>query len=136
MAKKITLYLDGKHDVQLEADRILANNVILPGEYNPHKVALWVIGNEYGPLGAVWAESMDDAFDELVDAGLGGGLLIDDDGDEDENDDDGITRLGNAGEAADLTYAWAQVVVFAPARDWQLLCAFAEARGAGDETLQ
>ncbi len=64
-------------EVELEDERILCNDIILPfGEFNPHNVRLWVIGNEFGALGAVWASHEQDALDELVDADLGGGLLM------------------------------------------------------------
>lgn len=41
--------------IEMEPERVLCNNVILPGEYNPHHVRLWIIGNEFGSMGAVWA---------------------------------------------------------------------------------
>lgn len=116
--------------IELKPERILANNVTFDGEYNPHNTRLFVIGNEFGALGAVWADCDQDALDELVDAGLGNGLLVDEaDADED------CARLGNAGEPANLDYAWIQTVDFQPARDWRLMVAFAEARGAAQTTL-
>ena len=39
--------------IELEDERILTNDVTFQNEYNPHKVQLWVIGNEYGALCAV-----------------------------------------------------------------------------------
>lgn len=116
--------------VELEPKRVLCNDVMLPGDFNPHSVRLWVIGNEYGAIGAVWAGNEQDALDQLVDSGLGNGLLIDEkDADEDS------ARLGNASEPANLDNAWMAEVEFIPARDWPLLCAFAEARGAANDTL-
>lgn len=117
-------------DVELDAERILCNDVTLPWEFNPHNTRLWVIGNEFGALGAVWANHEQDAFDELVDADLGGGLLIDE-----ADADDECARLGNAGEPANLDNAWIQCVHFDKARDCELLCRFAEARGQGQDNL-
>jgi len=126
--------LPGKERVyEVEPDRIALNNVIFPGEYNPHKVRLWVLGNQFGVMGAVWADNMSDAFDELVDQDLGAGILVDeDDYDEDERED--LARLGNAGEPADMQYAWADTVKLAEA-DLKLIVALAEGRGAGADFL-
>lgn len=118
-------------EVELDLDRIRANNLgpILPGEYNPHNVRLWVVGNEFGAMGAVWANESD-ALDELVDADLGGGILIDEaDAEEDS------PRLGNAGEPANLDYAWVQPVRLDWNLDGRLLAAFAEVRASGGDSL-
>lgn len=117
-------------DIELTPERILANDVILPWERHPHGMKLWIIGNEFGALGAVWANHEQDAFDELIDSDLGGGLLIDE-----ADADEETARLGNAGEPCDLTHAWIQAVAFDQSRDCQLLCRFAEARGQGSKTL-
>lgn len=99
----VELTLSDGRTVSLGLDRITANDVFFPwGRFNPHRVCLWVIGNELGPLGAVWAGCESDALDELVDAGLGDSLLLDDPAEE----DDDSHCLGNAGEPADLTHAW------------------------------
>lgn len=116
--------------VELEDERILCNDVSLPWERHPHNMRLWVIGNEFGALGAVWASNEQDAFDELVDADLGDGLLIDE-----ADADEECARLGNAGEPANLDNAWIQLVRLDPAQDCRLLCRFAEARGANQYTL-
>lgn len=117
-------------EIELEPERVLCNDVRLPGESHPYNLRLWVIGNEFGALGAVWAACEQDALDELIDSGLGDGLLI-----EEEDADDETARLGNAGEPANLDNAWMQTVAFDPARDWKVLCKFAEARGACAKTL-
>jgi len=52
-----------------------------------------------------------------------------------EEEQEEIARLGNAGEPADLTYAWIKPVVFNTKTDWKLLCMLAEARGKGCDTL-
>jgi hypothetical protein len=132
---KITFHLKANRlgparEVEIEAARVLCNDITLPGEFNPHNTRLWVIGNEYGVLGAVWADCEQEALDELVDADLGAGLLIDEkDADEDS------ARLGNAGEPACLDNAWLAEVEFQPTRDLAVLLRFAEARGAGEDTL-
>lgn len=111
--------------VELPPERILANDVTFAGEFNPHNVRLWVIGNEFGALGAVWASHEQDALDTLIDEDLGGGLLIDE---ADATED--TARAGNASEPVNLNYAWMATVAFEPARDLPLLLALAEARGA------
>ena len=119
--------------IQLENERILCNDIIFQGEFNPHNTRLWVVGNEFGALGSVWASHEQDALDILCDAMLLAGLEIDEP--TTEEDDEDVTRLGNAGVPHDLTNAWIQLVEFVPSRDWQLLCRFAEARGACNDNL-
>ena len=128
--KAFTLYLNRNQGasfdrVELAPERILANDVHFAGEFNPYSVKLWVIGNEFGALGAVWASNEQDALDELVDADLGNGLLI-----EETDANEETARLGNAGEPACLDYAWMAPVSFEPARDIALMLCLAEARGA------
>ena len=123
---------------ELEDDKILCNDVHLPdGGFNPHMVSLWVIGNEYGPVCAVWASCGQGALDEMVDAGLGDSFLVPqediDSATEEEREE--WASLGNAGEYADLTYCWMAQAELQPERDIQLIIAFAEARGAGQKTL-
>ena len=121
-------------EVELEDERILCNDVTLPTHrFNPHSVRLWVIGNEYGALCAVWAGNEQDALDEACDAGLLAGLAIDEPDSEDEDED--IARLGNAGEPHDLTNCWMQTVRLNGPEDWELIARFAEARGACADTL-
>lgn len=123
-------FADNPRFAELELDRILGNNVVLPGEFNPHNVRLWVIGNEFGAMGAVWADCQGDALDELVDADLGSGLLID------ESDaDEETSRLGNAGEPADLSHAWMGEVELLEPRDAALLAHFKMLRGDESPTV-
>lgn len=134
-AGNILLYsVDGQRGpngpFELGPEQILCNNIIFKGEFNPHNCQLWVIGNEYGALGAVWADCEQDALDELVDADLGGGLLIDG-----KDADDETSRLGNTGEPANLDYAWMAQVELRPDRDFKLMMRLAEARGACQDTL-
>jgi len=119
-------------EVDLDLDRIRCNNLgpILPGEYNPHDVRLYVVGNEFGAMGAVWSDSESDAFNELVDADLAGGILIDESDAEEDS-----PRLGNAGEPANLDYAWIQPVRLDWNLDGRLLAAFAEVRASGGNSL-
>ena len=134
---KTTLSLNAL-DVELDDSRILCNDVMLPHDRtNYHGVKLWVIGNEYGALCAVWASHEQDALDEACDAGLLGGLAIEEsDVDSDEEDGrEGVALLGNAGEPHDLTNAWMQTVRLDGAQDWELIARFAEARGACQDTL-
>jgi alpha-L-arabinofuranosidase len=123
--------------VELEGERILCNNIILPGEFNPHRIRLWVIGNEYGPLCAVWADCEQDAFDEATDAGMLDSFIVSPEDYEAMNDDEkeNCAHLGNAGELANLDYAWVAEVEFKPERDLSLLLAFARADGARSNTL-
>lgn len=131
---KITLNLEsnrisGLKSAELEQERILANNVIFPHDFNPHNVKLWVIGNEYGSLCAVWADCEQDALDIAVDAGLLDGLAIDE-----KDATEETARLGNAGEPFDLDYAWIQVAPI-DKQDIKIQLKFAEARGAQEDNL-
>ena len=127
---------------ELEDSEILCNNVILPEEFNPHNVRLWVIGNEYGPMCALWADCEQGALDELIDQGRGDSFLVSLEDQEAAVADGAIEEkreewayLGNAGEPCDLSHAWLAPVEFKPARDWETLCKLAEARGQNSNTL-
>ena len=78
MPKKTTLPLK-RGTVDVKDEDILCNDVILPGEYNPHHKRLWVIGDVYGVLRALWADNEQDALDELIDRDMGASLLVDKD---------------------------------------------------------
>ena len=118
-------------EVQLDPKEVLCNDIVLPGERQPQR--LYVIGNEYGALGAVWAEHEQDALDALCDEGLSAGLMVDE-GDV-GIDEEGIERLGNAGEPHNLDNAWIQMARLTATEDFPLLLKFAEARGAGVANL-
>ena len=119
-------------EIELEDERILCNDIHLPHDaFNYHGVRLWVIGNEYGALCAVWASHEQEAFDVACDAGMLAGLSCDE---EDEEED--VCRLGNAGEPHNLDNAWIQTVRLSGPDDWALIARFAEARGEGKETLE
>lgn len=123
-------------EVELANDRILCNNVMLPHDRcNPRGVCLLVIGNEFGPLCAVWADCEQDALDTACDAGLLAGLACDEPTNPDSDEGVDFVRLGNAGGPHDLAYAWIQTVRLDGAKDWELIARFAEARGACADTL-
>lgn len=139
---KITLHVaDSNNPVEIDPERVFCNDVVLPWENHPHGMKLWIIGDVCGnfgiTLGAVWANNEQEAMDILIDGDLGEMLVIDDSDfekmDEDEMQD--VTFLGNAGIPCDLSNTWIYPVVFDPARDYQVLCMFAEARGANYDNL-
>jgi hypothetical protein len=94
----------------ISVSRVLVNNVILKGDYNPHNVGLWLIHNEFGAVAMVWASNEGDALDEAVDADLMQGFAVEGEVVFDEAEQDytvdgtSVTLLGNAGEPFDLTY--------------------------------
>ena len=118
-------------EFNLEDENILANDVIFPWELNPHNVRLFLIGDEFGPICAIWASCLQDALDEMVDANLGDRFLINEEDIKDyEKDDlmDSITYLGNTSEPADLEELWTEEIDLGE-QTIPLLCKFAEARG-------
>lgn len=123
-------------EVDLPDKKLLCNNVILSGEFNPHNVRLWIVGNEYGALCGVWASCEQDALDEGLNAGLLDSFLVDIEDlekmTEDEREE--LTPLGNAGEYCDLTYTWVEEVIQAE-QPIKFFIDFARADGAGQTTL-
>lgn len=141
MNSKFTLFLNQKLpfascpvSVELEPYRILCNDVQFPWEHSMRNPGpkLWVIGNEFGAMGAVWADCEQDALDELVNVGLAGGILLDK---ENQKPDDEATFAGNASEQIETEHLWMSTVVFDKVRDFDLILKFAEARSAGAENL-
>ena len=135
---KIALPLKKGREIEVDADRILCNDIVLPCDAAyKQSTKLWVIWNAHGPMGAVWADYEEDALDLLVDSDLAGGILVDDSTFErmDDNEKEYLKHLGNAGENCDLTDTGMESVSFKPERDWKLMCKFAEARGAGLDRL-
>ncbi len=116
-------------EVELETERILCNDVVFPWEFNPHNVGLWVVGNEFGVLGAAWGNEQD-ALDEIADADLLTSCAIDDENDVDED----TTHLGNAGEPYDLTNVWMQRVDLNKMGVKECVI-LADARGRGQATV-
>ena len=121
--------------IELEDERILTNDVTFQNEYNPHNVQLWVIGNEYGALCAVWGDCEQDALDEAIDNDLLNSFLVDDEDIEPELEEDGFyAYLGNAGEHADLTNCWMEAIELNKQKI-ELIIKLAEARGANANNL-
>jgi hypothetical protein len=89
-----------------------AEDYIPTGEYNPHNVRPWLIGNEYGVLAIAYAEHEQDAMDVAADNDTLGGLALDEDyvqelyADGEDIAEEAIIRLGNAGEPFDAIHAW------------------------------
>ena len=90
-------------EIELSPERIACNDITLPWEFNPHNTRLFVIGNEYGAVGAVWANHDQDALDELIDQGLGNCFLISEDDQKTatKEEQEDWAHLGNAGEPCD-----------------------------------
>lgn len=114
---------------EIPADRIVGCPVFFPWEHRHGADSLYIICNEFGAMGAVWADNEQDALDELIDANLGGGIETEEPTTEDEEQD--VSRAGNNGRAVDMTHCSILRAVFEPARDWKLMCAFHEMRGSG-----
>jgi len=134
--KKITLPVRKmQNPVELAPECVLCNEVVLPWE-SRHRIDLYVIGNEYGPLCALWARHEQDALDEMVDSDLGNSFLVDEDSFKamSEEERDGLAYLGNASEPADLEHCWIHTVNLEDLEP-RLLCMFAECRGAGAKSL-
>jgi hypothetical protein len=116
-------------EVEVEAENVHANDVILPHENHPHNCRLFVFGNEFGTLGAVWGYTEKDALDYACDEGMFNQDLMEPGDDE----GDGVYTLGNASERFNLgIYFWIRDGV---SYDSQVACMFAEARGAMANTL-
>lgn len=117
---------------EIPDEDVLLNDPILPGEFNPHNVTLWLIGHEFGPVVAVWASNESDALDEMLNQNYEHFLVEDP---EEDPDGDKYTYLGNAGEPCNLDYAWVKRIHLDPARDFALCIQIAEKRALGDDTL-
>ena len=132
--KKFGLYTSQGSSASLSADRIRCNDIVLPTDRYPGKTKLWVVFTSHGPTGAVWANNMEDALDELVDADLAGAILVDKE-DLTPEDEEHYARLGNASEPCNLDDVVVETVDFGNQRNFELLLKFAEARGAGHDNL-
>ena len=133
MSNKITLTTDSGAKVEIERKRVLCNDVTLPWDYNPHNVGLWLACNEFGTMGASWATCEQDALDELCDAGLTLGCMVDNQNPTEE-ERERLCPLGNAGELHDLDNVAIEQIDL-DACGARVLCEFAEARGACADTL-
>ena len=130
-----TLYDNEGSTHELGEQDILLNDVTMPGDYNPHRVRLWVSGHEYGPICAVWATNEQEALDEMLDQGYLQFLVADEDFNETLDEQGFYAYLGNAGELCDLSYAWIKPIVLEPARDFRLLLDMHLASYLGQKTL-
>lgn len=131
------IIIDSNPDgIMVNADIIMCNNIIFPGEYNPHNVRPWIIGNEYGVLAIAWADCEQDALDEAVDDGLMDECLVDDKEftTTDKTEQSELAYLGNASEPFDLTNVWIKPIKLNK-QNIKLMMAFAECRGAGSDKL-
>lgn len=121
---------------QLESYQIHVNDLALPGLYNPHKVKMFIVGNEYGPLCALWA-SESELFDTLIDLGCGEAFVVSEEDLEDYRLEDGsydVSYCGNDSSPCDLSNAWYEEVDF-DSLDVDTKYQIARAWIAGDETL-
>ena len=136
---KIALPLDlgGREYVDVDTKRVLCNDVILPGERNPKQVELWLISSVYGPMGAVWASSLEGAIDILADADLAKAILVDPADIRNLNDSEleQFAYIGNNGLPADLSQVAAAPIPLMMPSSKELLNRFARARDAGADTL-
>lgn len=136
--KKFRLFTTpGSMSVAIDADRILTNDVVFDHESNPGKTRLWLCANSHGAMGAVWANSMEDALNELVDQDLAGGILVDpeDVAKMDNEEREHLAELGNNGLPCNLDDTYVEAVTMIPDRDIKLMLKLAEARGAGHNNL-
>ena len=122
-------------EYKVEDERALCNDICLPHD-SPHFADAYVIGNEYGPLCLVWAgiDNIQEALDNACDGGMLDGIAVDEadiERDDSTGEEIGIMRLGNASEPFCSDYAWVDKVVLTHVQELR----FAEARGAGYETL-
>ena len=86
-----------------DADVVNPDDFIPAKAYNPHKVRPFLLHDHTFVLAVVFAESLQDALDIAVDAGKLDGFQVSENDLADYGaDEDGISRLGNAGEAFDV----------------------------------
>ena len=129
--KKFGLYTTRGSSTSLPADRIMCNDIVLPTDRYPGKTKLWVVFTSHGPVGAVWADNMEDALDQLIDSDLAGAIIVEDPA----INDDHLEHLGYNGIPCDLSDVVVEPVDFGNQRNFELLLKLAEARGAGHDNL-
>jgi hypothetical protein len=126
----------GKHE--LEAEKILSNDVIFPHEYSTSEHGLYLFGHTFGCVGAVWANCLQDAFDAAADEGMLDAWLVEENelADMPEKERDCLLVAGNycLSFRFDID-GWSDVATFDYARDFKLRLALAEARGAAYDNL-
>src|SRR5262245_42436751 len=86
-----------------EADVVNPDDFIPAEGYNPHKVRPWLLHDHGFVLAVVFADCLQDAIDIAVDAGkLDRYAVSEADLGDYGPEEEGISRLGNAGEAFDI----------------------------------
>lgn len=94
------------NEIEFSADDVVNIDDWIPhGDYNPHNVRPWLLHDQGFVIAVVFADSLQDALDEAVDAGKMDRYLIDGEAnlsDYEDEDEDGISYLGNAGEPFDI----------------------------------
>lgn len=133
---KIRLKRDAE-EVTVRPDRVLTRWIgILPGSgYSPPS-KMWVIGNEYGAIVAVWAQNAEDAIDEAVNCDtMDSEMVSQEDFDamsEEERED--LIYAGNASEPFYQNYLWMEIVDLR-IQSAPLLAALRKAEEQGASTL-
>jgi hypothetical protein len=126
----------GRHE--LEAEKILTNDVIFPHEKPTSEHGLYLFGHTFGCVGAVWASHLQDAFDIAADEGMLDAWLVDEKelATMPEKERDCLLVAGNHSDSFNFdSDGWSDVATFDYARDFKLLLALAEARGAAYDNL-
>lgn len=85
-----------------DSDIVNPDDWIAAGEYNPHNVRPWLLHDHGFVVAVVFADCLQDAIDEAVDAGKMDRYAVADSDRGDYPDDEGISFLGNAGEPFDI----------------------------------
>jgi len=85
-----------------DEDVVDIDDWIPAGEYNPHNVRPWLLHDHGFVLAVVFADCLQDAIDEAVDADKLDRFLVNEADRGDYPDDEGISLLGNAGEPFDI----------------------------------
>lgn len=121
---------------EIDASLILCNAVNLPRNIDAstscfNTASLYAIGHQFGAVCAVWADNVQDALDNAVDANMLDCFLAEEQNYEDES----LTSLGNASELFDLSEVWMAEVKWDATRDIQLIVALVRASEAGDDNL-
>lgn len=99
-----------------ETRRLLRTQGYKVGEYNPHGITAYHVGNEYGVLGMAIGSGLQDALDWAADNGLLDGEKMSDADYEEyarEGWDDSYVLLGNASEAFWCERLWVREVLTA-----------------------
>lgn len=126
--KNVVLTTKQGRKVEIDRGRFSTNNM--------WSEKLWVFYNEFGPMGAVWGKSMDEALDELVDQDLAGGILMTEEtAKELEDEGQEVEHAGNFGEPINTDYLQADEIKLDPHRDAALLAELKQAEEDGADFL-